>query len=336
MRTAAPRSSEVAHTAPRTPAFRIGAIDDAAEREADAIADRVLGQSVLRRKCKQCEEEERLSRRADGGHVAGSAGTEVGAALAEPGQALRAGDAAFFGARLGADLGAVRVHDGPAADRAARSVGARAFALGDALVFARGEYRPEAPEGRQLLAHELAHVAQDREGGAIHRQPAPAPRTHVFDEQGVTVFVRPSCATTAGFSFDIMEDAIRVAIDTIINDDCIEPTRRRAMTRNIQRHGLDFRCRDSANLETPGACAEATGFSMPANIFTIGTLALDETVCGPLAGTVMHEIIHVVRGAAGEQLPRSCELSCFGFDRGGADAELCRDIDVFGRRRGAA
>lgn len=320
---------------PRATSFRIGAIDDAAEREADAIADRVLGTTVLRRKCKQCEEEERLSRRADGGTVASSARSDVGAALAGPGQALRPADAAFFGARLGTSLAGVRVHDGAGADRAARSVGARAFALDEDLVFARGEYRPETPEGRELLAHELAHVVQARRDGALRRQPAPAPRTRVFTEQGVTVFVRPSCATTAGFSFDIMEDAIRVAIDTIINDDCIEPTRRRAMTRNIQRHGLDFRCRDSANLETPGACAEATGFSMPANIFTIGTLALDETVCGPLAGTVMHEIIHVVRGAAGEELPRSCELSCFGFDRGGADAELCRDIDVFGRRRNA-
>lgn len=178
---------------------------------------------------------------------------------------------------------------------------------------------------------------QDRTGGTVRRQPAPRPRTHVFDEQGVTVFVRPSCATTPGFSFQIMEDAIRVAIDTIINDDCIEPTRRRAMTRNIRRHGLDFRCADSADLENPGACAEATGFSRPANIFTIGTLALDAGTCGPsLPGIVMHEIIHVVRGTFGEALPQSCELSCFGFAPDPADPALCRDTDVFGRRRGAA
>ncbi|WP_439578155.1 eCIS core domain-containing protein [Elioraea sp.] len=335
MKAAATRASEAARPAP-TPAFRIGPADDAAERAADAIAERVLGDAVLRRKCAACEEEERLSRRADGGSVSSSAETAVRTALSEPGQALRPADAGFFGARLGAGLDDVRVHDGPTADRAARSVGARAFALGNALVFARGEYRPDTPKGRQLLAHELAHVVQDEGGSAIRRQPAPAPRTRVVAEQGVTVFVRPSCATTPGFSFEIMEDAIRVAIDTIINDDCIEPTRRRAMTRNIQRHGLDFRCRDSADLENPGACAEATGFSRPANIFTVGTAALDAAACGPLAGTIMHEIIHVVRGVAGEQLPRSCELSCFGFDRGGADAELCRDIDVFGRRRGAA
>lgn len=322
----------VAVAAPTT--FRIGAADDAAEREADAIAERVVGEAVLRRKCKECEEEGRLSRRSNGGAVSGAAESAVRAALGEPGESLRPEDSALFGGRLGIALDDVRVHDGPTADRAAESVGARAFALDRHLVFARGEYRPETSDGRALLAHEIAHVAQEREQPSALRRQA-APRTHVFTEQGVTVFVRPSCATTPGFSFAIMEGAIGEAIDTIINDDCIEPTRRRAMTANIRRHGLDFRCRDSANLENAGACAEATGFSRPANIFTIGTNGLNEGICGPLAGTVMHEIIHVVRGAAGEQLPRSCELSCFGFDRGGADEDLCRNIDVFGRRRTA-
>lgn len=334
MRTQETQPQRATATAP-SPTFRIGRADDAAEHEADAMADRALS-GVLRRKCQACEDEEKtLSRSADGGNVAGDASSAVDGALAESGRPLPAGEAAFFGTRLGVNLAGVRVHDGPAADHAARSVGARAFALDNRLVFARGEYRPQQADGRRLLAHELAHVAQDG-GGTLRRQAAPRPRTHVFEEQGVTTFVRPSCATTAGFSFQIMEDAIRTAIDTIINNDCIEPTRRRAMAANIRRHGLDFRCADSANLQNAGACAEATGFSMPANIFTVGTAALGAAACGPLAGTVMHEIIHVVRGAAGEELPRSCELSCFAFDRGGANAELCRDIDVFGRRRAAA
>lgn len=139
--------------------FRVGAVDDAAEAEAEALAARVLG-GTLRRKCKACEREETLSRRADGGTVTAAAQGAVGAALAEPGGSLAASDAAFFGGAMGADLSAVRIHTGPTADQAARSVGARAFALGHHVVFANGEYRPESGEGRQLLAHELAHVAQ--------------------------------------------------------------------------------------------------------------------------------------------------------------------------------
>lgn len=143
---------------PAPASFRIGAPDDAAEREADAIAARVLDDATLHR------------RTSGGTAIAGDAGAAVAGALAAPGRPLAASDQAFFAARLGADLAGVRIHDGPAADRAARSVGARAFALGGDLVFARGAYRPQEPDGRRLLAHELAHVAQDGQPATLRRE----------------------------------------------------------------------------------------------------------------------------------------------------------------------
>jgi hypothetical protein len=149
-------------------AFRVGPADDAAERAANAIADRVLRRAVLRRRCRQCGEE-RLPHHSNGSGVSPEATTAVAAALAGPARRLDGGDAGLFAARLGIDPGRVRVRDGTEADRAARSVGARAFALGEDLVFARGEYRPETPGGRRLLAHELAHVAQDRSGTTLRR-----------------------------------------------------------------------------------------------------------------------------------------------------------------------
>jgi hypothetical protein len=57
------------------------------------------------------------------------------------------------------DLGGVRVHVDPAA---ADAVHARAFTIGDAIVFNRGEYAPHTAKGRHLIAHELGHVAQQR------------------------------------------------------------------------------------------------------------------------------------------------------------------------------
>ena len=62
--------------------------------------------------------------------------------------------------RLGTDLSQVRVHDGVDAARAADEIGARAFTIGDAVVFNRDEYDPHSNDGRQLLAHELSHVVQ--------------------------------------------------------------------------------------------------------------------------------------------------------------------------------
>jgi hypothetical protein len=58
------------------------------------------------------------------------------------------------------DFSAVRVHTGPAASLAAKSVDANAFTLGHDLVFGEGRYAPHTPEGRRLLAHELTHVIQ--------------------------------------------------------------------------------------------------------------------------------------------------------------------------------
>jgi hypothetical protein len=56
----------------------------------------------------------------------------------------------------------VRVHTDDHADRLNRSVSARAFATGTDVYFARGEYNPGSTSGDKLIAHELAHVVQQR------------------------------------------------------------------------------------------------------------------------------------------------------------------------------
>ncbi|MCB9567800.1 MAG: DUF4157 domain-containing protein [Myxococcales bacterium] len=72
---------------------------------------------------------------------------------------------ARFEAGLGASLGGVRVHQGPAAAAAASRLGARAFALGSDLVLGRDRFPPRTPAERWVLAHELVHVAQRSPGG---------------------------------------------------------------------------------------------------------------------------------------------------------------------------
>jgi len=76
------------------------------------------------------------------------------------GQPLSASERAFFEPRFGADFDDVRVHSDTRAAHVARSVNARAFTLGRNVVFGAGQYAPGMRTGRQLLAHELAHVLQ--------------------------------------------------------------------------------------------------------------------------------------------------------------------------------
>jgi hypothetical protein len=81
----------------------------------------------------------------------------------------------FMERALGEDFRQVRVHADDRAAEATRSLGARALATGEHLHFARGDYAPGSDAGRQLLAHELAHVVQQRRLGRplVQAQPAP-------------------------------------------------------------------------------------------------------------------------------------------------------------------
>ncbi len=68
--------------------------------------------------------------------------------------------------RMGHDFSRVRVHTDDKAAGSAAAVNAKAYAVGDHIVFGAGRYQPHSPEGQQLLAHELTHVVQQT-GGAL-------------------------------------------------------------------------------------------------------------------------------------------------------------------------
>jgi len=80
------------------------------------------------------------------------------------GSPLPDGTRRYFEDRFSADFGGVRVHDDDEADRAARSIGALAFTRGSDIWFSAGTYDPVTDDGRRLLAHELAHIAQQHPG----------------------------------------------------------------------------------------------------------------------------------------------------------------------------
>lgn len=96
----------------------------------------------------------------------GAANVQIPGPLAHlvpgPGQALDSRTRAFMEPRFGADFSNIRIHTDAQANQAAESIGARAYTLGNNIVFAQRAYSDSNP-GRHLLAHELAHVMQQRE-----------------------------------------------------------------------------------------------------------------------------------------------------------------------------
>jgi hypothetical protein len=80
------------------------------------------------------------------------------------GRPLDSGTRDLMGSRFGQDFGGVRVHDDGEAHRAAKALNADAFTTGRDIYFSRGAYNPSSQSGQKLIAHELAHVAQQNQG----------------------------------------------------------------------------------------------------------------------------------------------------------------------------
>jgi hypothetical protein len=164
------------------------------EQEADRVAHHVMrmtapsmvqrscsacqAEDQVQRKCAECEEEENKTglQRKEAGAGPEFAPPSVQAVLSSPGHPLDPATRAFMEPRFGYDFSQVRVHDDQRASESARDVNALAYTVGRHTVFGAGQYLPGSIGGRQLIAHELAHVIQQGfaagQEHSVQRQPA--------------------------------------------------------------------------------------------------------------------------------------------------------------------
>ena len=78
------------------------------------------------------------------------------------GQSLDRGVRTQMESSLGTDFSGVRVHTDSRANSLNHSLSARAFTTGQDVFFRSGAYNPGSSSGRELIAHELTHVMQQR------------------------------------------------------------------------------------------------------------------------------------------------------------------------------
>jgi hypothetical protein len=144
---------------------------DIYEREADRVAEEVLARPAHPTMTTAPPRIQRLSGNASA--QVDAAPASVDRALANAGRPLAPVLRQDMEARFGHDFSRVRVHTGADAEQSSRDVNAHAYTVGHNLVFGAGQFRPETPAGRQLIAHELTHALQQGERpAAIQRQPA--------------------------------------------------------------------------------------------------------------------------------------------------------------------
>ena len=124
-----------------------------------------------------------------------------------------------FADRLGDPLGDVRIHTDSRAHSLTTAVAARAFATGRDVYFAPGEYRPGTQDGDHLIAHELAHVMQQR--GA----PVSGPLTVTEPGDQTEREADDVALTRSPTDFEFVEVRIREAVLAATDQDLDDPHR---------------------------------------------------------------------------------------------------------------
>ncbi|MBN1203483.1 MAG: DUF4157 domain-containing protein [Myxococcaceae bacterium] len=103
------------------------------------------------------------------------------------GQPLETATQAFFERRFSHDFSKVRVHTDERAHTSALLVDAVAYTVGRDILFRRGTYQPGTSQGKQLLAHELAHVTQHSATGPGSGTPTLVPEHAASEREADTM-----------------------------------------------------------------------------------------------------------------------------------------------------
>ena len=155
--------------------------EDIYEQEADRVAEQVMRMpaQALQRTCASCstggdscptcetEEEALIQRKTKAAPKSFNSVPDGFLNDLGPGEPLDSATRNFFESRFNQDFSTVRLHADAAATESAQSINALAYTVGRDIVFGPGRYTPGTIEGNKLLAHELTHVVQQSDAGAM-------------------------------------------------------------------------------------------------------------------------------------------------------------------------
>lgn len=110
----------------------------------------------------------------------------VNEVLSQEGHPLDTSMRSFMEPRFGVDFGQVRIHANQLAAQSAQAVSARAYTVGNHIVFGAGQYMPDSKASHSLLAHELAHVVQQGRPGCAESGEMPAIQRQIHGSGGAS------------------------------------------------------------------------------------------------------------------------------------------------------
>ncbi len=130
--------------------YHVSSPDDPSEIQAERKADQVMSGGDIQRDAQP-----------------GAGGGEVSmpySSLGGGGESLSGGLQESMESSFGRSFSDVRIHNDRSADDLSRGMQAKAFTSGSDIFFKEGAYKPDSSSGQHLIAHELAHVAQNDAG----------------------------------------------------------------------------------------------------------------------------------------------------------------------------
>ncbi len=225
----------------------VGKADDIYEKEADAVADKVvqhteaspqssvntffpttqlqhktnvestkpviqtsgLEDGKLQKKCENCENEEYIQQKTSGNQQ--SVHPEFEAILLNnngSGSPLNENSKREMEEGFGADFSNVRIHTDSTSTQLNENLGAQAFTNGNNIYFNAGKYSPASKEGKLLLAHELTHTLQQKSTTPLKKNSSLQKKSDIIQLQ-IEEGASASAEACTGF-----EDQIRIAKDT--------------------------------------------------------------------------------------------------------------------------
>lgn len=154
--------------------------DEGGAGEEDVDSEATL--AVLRIICPECEDEVVQAKESSGQLSAVTPGLESQIETVKTGgEPLPETVRAFFEPRFGYNFSHVRIHTDSAAAETAEQLHALAYTVGSHVAFGPGQYAPDSPAGKKLLAHELTHVVQQAPQAQRMQMKATPSETHGND-----------------------------------------------------------------------------------------------------------------------------------------------------------
>lgn len=209
----------------------------------------------------------RLVQRSGGGESGGEVGSEIAGRIDRArsgGAGLDAGVRGQMEGAFGADFGGVRVHTGGEAHELNAALGARAFTTGRDVFFANGEYAPASSAGRELIAHELAHVVQQGgDAGPPAGNLVVGPADDVYEREA-------DAAARAAVSGESASGGSRVSRAVVQRQETSNPP---DMEEQLRRLGVQAKLRSGSGVIQRRGGATVGTLSVASNVVSAGLTA---------------------------------------------------------------